>query len=299
MTEIATIESREIAPMDMLDSGQQASKALMEIVRHTKTGGNPIVVTISGNEYLKVEAWEFIGRANNTFAATDKVHAIVDENGDVQAYEAKVNLMKDGMIVGSAVAECGLDSFVTRGAQGRDKHNAAKSMAQTRATSKAFRMAFSWVAVLAGYSPTPAEEMQAVSGGTPRQQEAPADPEYWCDEHGEAFFKAGKMQSYAHKIDSTGKWHNMPETENAPERPQEAKPGRHGDKLPRQLTSQGFIDDCRKMGIDGSQVDEMFGGKDEIKRRIDGGETWEDLLKVVENVMHEEPPVETQEVLDV
>ena len=37
------------------------------------------------------------------------------------------------------------------------------SMAQTRAVSKAFRLALSWVMTLAGYEPTPAEEMK--SGG--------------------------------------------------------------------------------------------------------------------------------------
>jgi hypothetical protein len=35
-------------------------------------------------------------------------------------------------------------------------------MAQTRASSKALRQAFAWVAVLAGYAATPAEEMDGV-----------------------------------------------------------------------------------------------------------------------------------------
>ena len=33
-------------------------------------------------------------------------------------------------------------------------------MAQTRTAGKAFRSAFAWIAVLAGYSATPAEEMK-------------------------------------------------------------------------------------------------------------------------------------------
>ena len=36
---------------------------------------------------------------------------------------------------------------------------ARRSMAQTRATGKACRLAFSWIMALAGYEPTPAEEM--------------------------------------------------------------------------------------------------------------------------------------------
>ena len=36
---------------------------------------------------------------------------------------------------------------------------ARRSMAQTRATGKACRLAFSWIMALAGYEPTPAEEL--------------------------------------------------------------------------------------------------------------------------------------------
>ena len=45
----------------------------------------------------------------------------------------------------------------TKWAKGPDY--ARRSMAATRATSKACRLAFSWVMVLAGFQPTPAEEM--------------------------------------------------------------------------------------------------------------------------------------------
>ena len=41
-----------------------------------------------------------------------------------------------------------------------------RSMAQTRAAAKALRNALAWVVVLAGYKPTPAEEMDGVSGAT-------------------------------------------------------------------------------------------------------------------------------------
>ena len=285
--ELASIdnEPKAISPSTLVADGKYAADALMEIVRHTKAGGSPIVVTISGNEYLKVEAWEFIGKANNTFAATDNVHAIVDDNGDVVAYEAKVNLMKDGMIVGSAIAECGLDSFVTRGAQGRDKHNAAKSMAQTRATSKAFRISFSWVATLAGYQATPAEEMQAVSRGQSSQPQPDNSTEHWCAEHGEEWFKRGRMKNYAHKVGDG--WCNMPKA--APEKPQQADTA---PQLPRELTAQGFADECANLGVDSNQVDEIFGGKEGIQSRLDAGETWEDLLTVVANVVHPEPAQE-------
>ena len=35
--------------------------------------------------------------------------------------------------------------------------------------------------------------------------------EYFCQEHGVVFFKKGRMKGYAHPIDNTDQWCNMPE----------------------------------------------------------------------------------------
>ena len=47
------------------------------------------------------------------------------------------------------------------------------SMAQTRACSKVLRNVLSWVAVLAGYSPTPAEELDGMADRVPNPSPAP------------------------------------------------------------------------------------------------------------------------------
>lgn len=47
-----------------------------------------------------------------------------------------------------------------------------RSMSQTRACAKAFRNVLAWVVVLAGYKPTPAEEMQGVVEVEPTEQES-------------------------------------------------------------------------------------------------------------------------------
>src|SRR6185437_14382005 len=44
-----------------------------------------------------------------------------------------------------------------------------KSMAQTRACAKALRNVLAWVVVLAGYAPTPAEEMDSSQESQPQQ----------------------------------------------------------------------------------------------------------------------------------
>ncbi len=292
---IANTENQDLAPM-VLEAGKSAANALMEIVRHTKS---PIVVNISGNEYLKVEAWEFIGKANNTFAAVKWVAPITEDN-EVVAYEAQVDLMCDGQVVGSAISECGLDSFVTRGAQGRDKHNAAKSMAQTRATSKAFRMSFSWVATLAGYEATTAEEMQAVrpQGQTPSGQQqrpsSPANPNLMCPEHNEEWFKKGNMRGYAHKIGETNKWCNMPKLEEATETPLKATPATIDAQA---MTSRDFVTGYEQMGLDAKTVREILGDTKEVQARLDAGDTWEDLLAAVKNAIQPGPPEDEQEEL--
>jgi hypothetical protein len=63
--------------------------------------------------------------------------------------------MSDGIVVARATAECGMDepTWASRARYAR------RSMAATRATGKACRLAFSWIMALAGYDPTPLEEM--------------------------------------------------------------------------------------------------------------------------------------------
>jgi len=121
----------------------------------------------------------------------------------VVAYEAKVDLWRDGQKIGSAIMSCGLDEFPCRGKTGWAKHKAAKSAAQTWAASKAYRMNFAYIAVLAGYEPTPAEEVI-------EQQ-----PEHICPVHGVPFqkFTKGKQVWWAHKTDD-GKWCNESKVKN-------------------------------------------------------------------------------------
>lgn len=74
-------------------------------------------------------------------------------------FVATVKLIRgrDGMVVGRASAECGMDepNWKSRPSYAR------RSMALTRATSKALRLAYSWIMVLSGFEATPAEEMIA------------------------------------------------------------------------------------------------------------------------------------------
>ncbi len=115
-------------------------------------------VGIQGKQYVKVEGWTTLGTMMGVVAREVET---TEQDG---IYTAVVELVRisDGVVISRASAECGApDEKDRKGKQvwsNRPRY-ARRSMAQTRATSKACRLAFSWVMTLAGYEATPAEEM--------------------------------------------------------------------------------------------------------------------------------------------
>lgn len=107
---------------------------------------------ISGKKYPKVEFWQTMG--NLIGVSTKERRVIKLKKG---GYKAEIDIFRiaDGKFVGSGSAICTRDE---RSWSNRDEY-AVRSMAITRATGKAFRSAFAWIATLAGYEGTPAEEM--------------------------------------------------------------------------------------------------------------------------------------------
>ena len=114
---------------------------------------------ISGRKYVKCEGWTTMLAMLGVFPHVEYCRRIDDpkaEVGEFICYEARVELRTmDGKAVGSGEAICSAkESNWSR----RDEFT-IKSMAQTRATGKAARNAFSWIMALAGYEATPSEEM--------------------------------------------------------------------------------------------------------------------------------------------
>lgn len=151
MNELQVVER---SPKNEVAFGQQAATALMDIVRQKKLarkfGGE--------KEHLYVEAWEAVGAFAGLSAYPTDAEPI--EIDGVKGAKSSATLIRDsdGMVLGGAVAYCM-----------RDEPNwknkpwfQLASMAQTRAVSKAFRIKLGWVASMAGYSGTPAEEMEGV-----------------------------------------------------------------------------------------------------------------------------------------
>jgi len=120
---------------------------------------------IKGRKHVNVEGWTTLGIMLGCVAREVQT---IETDG---VYTATVELirMSDGACISRASAECGapdeLDKYGKPIWSARPRY-ARRSMAQTRATGKACRLAFSWIMSLAGYEVTPAEEM-------PSQNEEP------------------------------------------------------------------------------------------------------------------------------
>ena len=140
-----------MTPEEQVDKASVMAKVLQKVVKQAnlsrRFGGE--------KEHLFFEAWQTIGQFFNCTPATEWTRPIKD--GDhIIGYEARVNVINgEGRVIASAESMCMRDE-----ANWKNKPlYALRSMAQTRTAGKALRSVFAWVAVLAGYSGTPAEEM--------------------------------------------------------------------------------------------------------------------------------------------
>jgi hypothetical protein len=165
-------------PDVVLKEAMQAAKALGDVVSKKK---KPVIM--NGEQYLEFEDWQTVGRF---YGITAKVisTAFIDY-GNAQGFEAKaVAIRSDGMEISAAEAMCLNDEekWSTRPKYEYPDGKKTKvgdvpvplfqlkSMAQTRACAKALRNVLAWVVVLAGYKPTPAEEMTGREGDKPPLQ---------------------------------------------------------------------------------------------------------------------------------
>lgn len=128
---------------------------------------------IGGKKHVYVEGWTLLGSMLGVFPVCVWTKLVTAENGATLGWEARVEARtRTGEVVGAAESQC-LRSEKTWA--GRDDFS-LRSMAQTRATSKALRMPLGFVMVLAGYEATPSDEM----GGedyTPTPQQVKQDTE--------------------------------------------------------------------------------------------------------------------------
>ena len=183
--EAAALAIPEPAPAPVTIFGTDDPRAIVERIAEISVAlaaeikRRSLSNTIRGREYIREEGWAFCGAMLGIFPRTGTVTPLPDGTG----FDARVDLLRGGVVVGGAIAEC--SRAETKWAE--EDTYAIKSMAQTRAAGKAFRMALGFIACAAGYEATPAEEMPAddVAAATSAQPAAAAS----CPQHGAGYVK--------------------------------------------------------------------------------------------------------------
>jgi hypothetical protein len=161
--ELATIEGAVMVPAErgnlfatqtgreLVERATEMATALAEVVRKQK-----LSVKISGREHVRAEGWTMLGSMLGVFPVVESVKELRDKDGALTGFEARVEARTlSGATVGAALARCTRDEKTWKT---RDEY-ALLSMAQTRGTSKALRLPLEFVMSLAGFDPTPLEEM--------------------------------------------------------------------------------------------------------------------------------------------
>lgn len=134
---------------DAIARASDVATAVASVVEDRK-----LFTPIQGKKYVRVEGWTTMGALLGVFPQIEWSRAV--EREGVYGYEARAVVKTlAGAVVSAGDAECWSDE---RNWSNRDRY-ALRSMAETRATGKAMRVALSWVMALAGYEATPAEEM--------------------------------------------------------------------------------------------------------------------------------------------
>jgi hypothetical protein len=142
----------ERTPGTVVKRYQEVAKAVAGVIDSTD-----LAVNISGRKYVRVEGWQTLGALVGVFASVAWTKRIQDDGR--WGYEAEAIIHRlSGEHVSTASAECWSDE---ENWQGKADFQ-VRSMAQTRACAKAFRLALGFVMGLAGYEATPAEEMDGV-----------------------------------------------------------------------------------------------------------------------------------------
>ena len=158
-------------PNAIVERASAQANALAKVIKKQR-----LAVNIGGREHVRIEGWTLLGTMLGVFPVVVWTRPYMDVG-----WEARVEARTlAGAIVGAAEAEC---LRLEDNWQDRPDY-ALRSMAQTRAVSKAMRLPLGFIMAMAGYEATPAEEMDGVKPSqAPRQAEG-AEDLGTCPEHG-------------------------------------------------------------------------------------------------------------------
>lgn len=153
-------------PTEIIEQSTQIANILKDIINKQQ-----LFQKIQGNKYVTVEGWTTLSSILQLVPLISNCERLDRE--DEIIYEAYCEVYTaNNRLVSQASAIC---SNKERNWRNRDEY-AIRSMAQTRAISKALRLPLGWIMTLADFTPTPLEEMSDVdfkSNKKPARQTRP------------------------------------------------------------------------------------------------------------------------------
>ncbi len=176
-------------PAEALVRAKATADALASVIRAAN-----MVKNISGKDYLLVEAWQTLGAQVGVTPVIVSTRKLSDPAGWEARCEARTF---DGRVLGAADSMC----LKTEERWKESEEFEIRSMAQTRSMSRALASVLRFIPTLAGFSGTPAEEMDAAQG----RSDGPRKPsekqlsflERLIQERGVVHPELGTVMSYA------------------------------------------------------------------------------------------------------
>jgi hypothetical protein len=147
------------------DSYPAFAKRIKDFIVANKLSSN-----IKGKEFVKVEGWQFVFTLAGLRFIASKPQRRWNNIVEFEiTYEAECHVYnKEREVMGYGFAVCSN----MEAAHSQYEEYALASYAQTRAISKAGRNLFAYIMALAGYEPTPYEEMMGVEANDKKAKEA-------------------------------------------------------------------------------------------------------------------------------
>lgn len=143
----------DASPATVVERATEAADALAAVVEQKE-----LFSMINNRKHVLVEGWTLLGSMLGVFPVVEWTRQIED------GWEARVTAVtRNGDVIGAAESMC---TRRERTWKTRDDY-AIRSMAQTRAVSKALRHPLGFVMTLAGYEATPEAEMPDETGHEP------------------------------------------------------------------------------------------------------------------------------------
>ena len=147
-------EAKTTAITKIYDLAKPAEAVEMAIVLRDMVVKQKLAANIKGKNYAMVEAWQLAGFLTGTSVMLDEPKNVSGPN-EIK-YSCTARIFQGDKQVGVGYALC---SSKEMSKKAFDEY-AILSMSQTRAIGKAYRNKIGWIMKLAGYEPTPHEEVQ-------------------------------------------------------------------------------------------------------------------------------------------